>query len=77
LDVVAHIGGDTQLDHVFVGRWEGAPAPDAAEVDGWRWVSLDDLARDAEAHPDAYTPWIRMILADPRRREELARAAQA
>jgi len=74
----AEVGGglvEHELDHVFVGRWEGAPAPDAAEVDGWRWAPLDDLARDAEAHPEAYTPWIRMILADPRWRERLRRAA--
>ena len=74
----AEVGGglvEHELDHVFVGRWEGAPAPDPDEVDGWRWASLDDLARDAAAHPDAYTPWLRMILADPTRRAGLENAA--
>ncbi|HEX8359566.1 MAG TPA: hypothetical protein VF613_05640, partial [Longimicrobium sp.] len=53
-------------------RWEGAPAPDPAEVEGWRWASLDDVARDAAAHPGAYTPWLRMILADPRFLNEIS-----
>jgi isopentenyl-diphosphate delta-isomerase len=66
----ADVGGglvEHELDHVFVGRWDDAPTPDPEEVDGWRWASLDELARDATARPDAYTPWLRTILADPDR----------
>jgi isopentenyl-diphosphate delta-isomerase len=73
----ADVGGglvEHEFDHVFVGRWEGAPAPDPGEVDGWRWAALDDLARDAALHPDAYTPWFRMVLADPAWRAGLERA---
>jgi isopentenyl-diphosphate delta-isomerase len=75
----ADVGGglvEHEFDHVFVGRWEGSPAPDAAEVEDWRWASLDDLARDAALRPEAYTPWFRMVLADPRWRAGLERATR-
>ena len=75
----ADVGGglvEHEFDHVFVGRWEGSPAPDAAEVEDWRWASLDDLARDAALRPEAYTPWFRMVLADPRWRAGLEHATR-
>ncbi len=52
-----------ELDHVFVGRWSGEPAPDPAEVDGWRWVSRPRLERELEADPDAFTVWLPLALA--------------
>ena len=47
-----------ELDHVLVGRHDGDPSPDPAEVDGWRWVSFDALAADLTARPERYTPWL-------------------
>lgn len=64
----AEVGGglvEHELDHVFVGRWRGEPAPDPAEADAWRWVPLPEVVRDAAAHPERYTPWFRLIAADP------------
>jgi isopentenyl-diphosphate delta-isomerase len=73
----AEVGGglvEHEFDHVFLGRWEGVPLPAAAEVDGWRWATLDEAARDALEHPEAYTPWFRMVLSDPRWRSDLENA---
>ncbi|HEX5724224.1 MAG TPA: isopentenyl-diphosphate Delta-isomerase [Longimicrobiaceae bacterium] len=64
----ADVGGglvEHEFDHVFLGRCDGEPRPDPAEADDWRWATLDDVARDAAAHPDRYTPWFRVLLADP------------
>ena len=50
-----------ELDHVFVGRFDGEPVPAAAEVSGWRWVEADVLRADLGARPERYTPWFRLL----------------
>ena len=47
-----------EIDHVFVGRWRGRPAPDPSEVGGWRWVPVGTLRADLAAHPETYTAWL-------------------
>ncbi|MEC7761124.1 MAG: isopentenyl-diphosphate Delta-isomerase [Pseudomonadota bacterium] len=37
---------------------------DPDEVDGVRWVTLDALEREVAEHPDQFTPWLRIYLAD-------------
>ena len=39
-----------------------APNPD--EVMDTRWVSLADLTQETNAHPDRFTPWLRIYLAE-------------
>ena len=51
-----------EYDHVFVGEFDGVPAPDASEVEGWKWTGLDELRRDLRERPDAYTSWLRVAL---------------
>ncbi|WP_412060155.1 isopentenyl-diphosphate Delta-isomerase [Rubrivirga sp. IMCC45206] len=60
-----------ELDHVFVGRFDGEPIPAAAEVSGWRWVDAADLRSDLRANPDRYTAWFRILC------DEAAEAALA
>jgi isopentenyl-diphosphate delta-isomerase len=50
-----------ELDHVFVGQFDGEPSPDPAEVASWAWRSVSDLAADIERRPDAYTFWFKQI----------------
>jgi isopentenyl-diphosphate delta-isomerase len=57
-----------EFDHVFFGRFDGAPDPDRAEIDEWRWVPLSQLAGDVKAHPERYTPWFRIALDEVLRR---------
>lgn len=47
-----------EYDHVFVGRFEGNPTPDPAEVAEWRWARLDKLAGDLSERPECYTVWL-------------------
>lgn len=54
-----------EYDHVFVARHDGDPAPSPDEVDGWRWVPVDQVAREVREHPDAFTPWFRVVFARP------------
>ncbi|HAN45973.1 MAG TPA: isopentenyl-diphosphate Delta-isomerase [Cyanobacteria bacterium UBA8156] len=51
-----------ECDWVFFGRFEGVPAPDPAEAMDWRWLPWPDLQADVAAHPDRYTPWLRLAL---------------
>lgn len=67
---------EQELDHVFVGEFDGAPAPDPAEIDEWRWTAPAEVQRDLAERPDRLTPWfepaLRFALSrhTPRRRSE-------
>ncbi len=52
-----------ELDHVLVGRFDGHPTPDPAEVHAWRWMEVSRLRRELAASPDRYTPWVEAALA--------------
>ena len=64
-----------EIDHVFVGRFEGAPAPDPAEVSEWRWVDPAMVRRDLETHPERFTPWLVPALTGLLEHPSWARAA--
>jgi isopentenyl-diphosphate delta-isomerase len=49
---------EQELDHLLVGVSDDDPAPDPAEVDAVRLVSLEELAEGIRADPGAYTPWL-------------------
>ena len=51
-----------ELDHVFVGHYDGQPMPDPGEVDDWKWMNIDRLKRDVEKKPERYTYWFKLIL---------------
>jgi len=53
-----------ELDHVFVGRFQGAPVPVAEEVSDWEWVAADALRADVSARPRRYTPWFHIFRTD-------------
>jgi isopentenyl-diphosphate delta-isomerase len=61
----ADVGGgltEHEFDHVFVGRHDAPPVPDAAEASGWRWQSPASALAEAEAHPERFTPWFATAL---------------
>jgi isopentenyl-diphosphate Delta-isomerase len=49
-----------ECDHVLVGRFDGAPAPDPVEVADWRWASPAAIAYALETEPAAFTYWFRI-----------------
>ncbi len=51
-----------EFDHVFFGNYDGEPKLNPEEADAYKWVSLDKLKRDIAKNPEAYTPWIRIII---------------
>lgn len=51
-----------ECDHLFSGRFDGTPVPNAEEVADWRWVDVHALAEDLAAHPERYTFWLPLAL---------------
>jgi isopentenyl-diphosphate delta-isomerase len=49
-----------ELDHVFTGRHDGSPHPDAAEVGEVRWVEPAALELELQEHPESFTPWFKL-----------------
>ena len=65
---------EDEVVHVFGGVYDGPVAPDPVEVDAVRWIGIDALMTDMEAHPENYTVWFRKYLREHRAGvEELAR----
>jgi isopentenyl-diphosphate Delta-isomerase len=50
-----------ELDHVFLGYFDGTPTPDPSEVEDWRWMRVDAIAEDMVRRPEAYTYWFKHI----------------
>jgi isopentenyl-diphosphate delta-isomerase len=53
---------EQEFDHVLSGSYAGEPAPDPAEVEDWRWLSLEKLRDEIGRNPQDYTPWFRIAL---------------
>jgi isopentenyl-diphosphate delta-isomerase len=47
-----------ELDHVFVGTYDGALNVDPNEADAVEWVEVDKLVPDIKAHPEKYSVWM-------------------
>ncbi|GAB3921202.1 isopentenyl-diphosphate Delta-isomerase [Mucilaginibacter myungsuensis] len=47
-----------EFDHVFFGSSDALPSIDPAEAVGYRYLSMDELAKDMEAYPERYTAWL-------------------
>jgi len=47
-----------EMDHVFVGKLRGEPAPDPREICSLAWVSIDELQADLQQRPTRYAAWV-------------------
>ncbi|SIO12418.1 isopentenyl-diphosphate Delta-isomerase [Vannielia litorea] len=67
----AEVGGG-MVEHEVVAMFRGdaaaepALAPDPAEVQAVRWVTLEELAAEIAAAPGRFTPWLRIYMAEHR-----------
>jgi isopentenyl-diphosphate Delta-isomerase len=50
-----------ELDHVFLGDFQGTPSPHPEEVSEWRWVATASLLQEMEEHPEQFTFWFRRV----------------
>ena len=50
-----------ELDHVFVGYYDGPISINPEEVEGTKWISMEELEMDMKNNPENYTIWFRII----------------
>ena len=53
--------GENEIDHVFLGIYEGAVNPDPDEIEEWKFIGVEALLKDV-ACSETYTPWFREAL---------------
>ncbi len=54
-----------ELDHVFVGTFNGTPIINKKEVEDWKYVDINWLKQDIIQQPAAYTVWFKLIVNHP------------
>jgi isopentenyl-diphosphate Delta-isomerase len=67
----ADVGGgliEHEYDRVFVGSFDGDPAPDPREADDWRWLDPAMVARELHQRPRLFTTWFHLAFDELRRR---------
>ena len=50
-----------EIDHLFFGKYEGAPILNPEEVSDWKFITLKDLEKDLLDNPENYTQWFKLI----------------
>lgn len=53
---------ENEIDHVYVGVYDGVFEVNPEEVSDFQWVSIGDVTIDAEVNPEKYTYWFKEIL---------------
>ena len=46
-----------ELDHVFVGQYDGPCTPAPEEIEEMKWVKLDTLAEELRCDPQRFSAW--------------------
>lgn len=50
-----------ELDHVMIGYYNEEPQINSDEVENWKWMSIEDVAKDLQLQPEIYTVWFKII----------------
>ena len=50
-----------ELDHVYLGEFNGRPVPDPDEAEDWQWADMEFLKLDIKNNPQKYTFWLRYV----------------
>lgn len=50
-----------ELDHVMIGYFDDEPNINKAEVEAYKWMSLENVKSDIEENPSIYTEWFKII----------------
>lgn len=53
---------ENEYDCVFIGRFDGKKNPNPEEIMNTCWISLADLRKDIEKHPEKYSAWLKIAL---------------
>lgn len=50
-----------ELDHVMIGYYNDEPNINSEEVESWKWMTIEDVAKDIQLQPEIYTVWFKII----------------
>jgi isopentenyl-diphosphate delta-isomerase len=50
-----------ELDHVMIGYYNDEPKINREEVENWKWMSIENVAKDIQLQPEIYTVWFKII----------------
>lgn len=50
-----------ELDHVFIGSFDGIPEPNTEEVSEWKYESMENIAANMKLHSEEYTAWFKIV----------------
>ncbi len=50
-----------ELDHVMIGYYNGEPIINPEEVENWKWMSIEAVAKNMKLQPEIYTVWFKII----------------
>ena len=53
---------ENEIDHIYVGFYDGLPKPNPHEVENYAWIALPELKSDIEVNPQKYTYWLKHII---------------
>ncbi len=58
-----------ELDHVFIGSFDGIPNINHEEVEDWRFISMNNLKEEIKVNPNNFTHWFKLIINHPEFKE--------
>jgi isopentenyl-diphosphate delta-isomerase len=50
-----------ELDHVMIGYYNHEPEININEVQGWKWMGIEEIKSDMLKNPEIYTVWFKII----------------
>lgn len=53
---------ENEIDHLYIGYWDGIPRPNPEEVSEYKWESPEVIIKKIRTAPDEYTYWFREIM---------------
>lgn len=54
------VGAEHEYCWVYYGRYNGPVDANVSEVAEWRFIGVDALEAEIAAHPERFTPWLKM-----------------
>lgn len=49
-----------EIDHVYFGISDDLPILNPEEVKNWKYIQMEELQNDLNAHPEKYTSWLKI-----------------
>lgn len=53
---------ENEIDHLYIGKWNGTPNPNREEVSEWKWENPEIIIKNIDSNPENYTYWFKEIM---------------